>query len=178
MAPEPQEDAGPSLVRIGVCSTCRLLFLVSEDRQTSPCCGADPLVALATLTLGPGAEVTGAWGLGLEGAPAEETEEPAPAAAPLEEPPAEEGEEGAPAEEVDNMGVLLEGITGYLSDAGVTGDDVHTWLMRMGADPERAATAVGRLEAVREELRRLAPAPEPVSEEPATPEAEIPPENT
>jgi len=178
MTNEKQEEAGPVIVQIAVCSVCHALFMLSGDRETSPCCGADPLAVLATLTLGSDAHVTGEWGMGADVLPTAAEEEPAPAPAPPEEPPAEEEVVEAPEEEVDNVEVFLEGVKGYLSGAGVTGDDLHTWLARMGAEPEAAATAVGRLEAVRELLESLEPPREAASVAPAPPEAESSPENT
>jgi len=178
MTNKTEEEAGPVTVQIGVCSGCHALFLLSPERQTSPCHGADPLAVLATLTIGSNGQVAGEWGMGSDLAAGEVVEEPAPAAAPPEEPPAEEAPEEEEEEEIDTLGVLLEGIKGYLSDAGVTGDDVHTWLTRMGAEPEIASTAVGRLEAVREVIDTLMLPREAASVAPAPPEAESSPENT
>jgi len=172
MTTERQEEAGPVTVQIGVCSVCHALFLISPERETSPCHGADPLAVLATVFIGPDGVVTGEWGFVPPGLERDITEEPALAPAPPQEPPAAEEEEAEEKDLTDDYEVLLSGIGGYLADGGLTDDDVAGWLERMGAEPEAAATAVGRLSAVRELLQELQLAREPTPVAPAPSEAE------
>jgi len=178
MTNEKQEEAGPVTVQIGVCGSCHALFMLSPTRETSPCHGADPLAVLATLAVAENGDVAGIWGQPPHQAALDITEEPAPAAAPLEEPPAEDAGALRSEEEIDNLEVLLEGIGGYLADGGLTDDDVGGWFERMGAEREAASTAVGRLHAVRELIRTLREPAEPVPVAPAPLEAESSPENT
>jgi len=173
-----QEEAGPVSVQIAVCSVCHALFMLSVDRLTSPCHGADPLAVLATLTIGSNGQVAGEWGMGSDLAAGEVVEEPAPAAAPPEEPPAEEEEEEGEEEEIDTLEALLEGIKGYLEGTVEFPEYVKGRFLEAGAEPEAAATAVGRLYAVRELLQSLEPPREAVPVAPAPPDAESSPENT
>jgi hypothetical protein len=119
---------------IGACLNCRSLFLVTFDTPRCILCGSVPTY---TLAFSPAEQVAA-------------TPEPEPVFVP--EPPAARLELG----EEEPLDVLLDGIASYLGDQGITQDDVATWLMRMGADPEAAATAVGRLAAVRDLIAQLA----------------------
>jgi len=178
MTNEKQEAAGPVTVQLGVCSVCHALFMLSGDRLTSPCHGADPLAVLATLTLGSNGQVTGEWGMGSDLAAGEVEEEPAPAPAPPEEPPAEEAEEAA-LETVD-ANKLLPIVIGAFLEGDLAGgpDRLRGVFEAAGAPPEAASTAVGRLAAVRELLQTLEPPREAAPVAPAPSEAESSPENT
>jgi len=178
MTTEQQEKAGPVTVQIGVCSVCHALFMLSGERLTSPCHGADPLAVLATLTLDADSKITGHWGAGAHVILPEAEEEPEPAAAPLEEPPAEEAPGSILQEELEALEPLLEEIWQYLADSDLSGDFVATRLQSMGAEPEAASVAIGRLAAVRELVQSLAPPREAAPVAPAPPEAEDSPENT
>jgi len=178
MTTERQEEAGPVTVQIGVCSACHALFLMSGDRLTSPCHGADPLAILATLTISPDAQVTGEWGLGAPIGEPDITEEPAPAPAPPAEPTAAEPSEAAP-ETVKASELLPVVIVAFLErDEAVDVDQLKGVFYDAGAEPEAASTAVGRLSAVRELLQQLSAAREPAPVAAAPPEAESSPENT
>ena len=178
MAIQEEGAAGPVTIQIGVCGVCHVLFMISPERQTSPCHGADPLAILATLTIDTDSKITGHWGAGAHVIPPEAEEEPAPAAAPPEEAPAEEAEEGAPAEELTDARDLRALIAMFLVGAPEDGSELRVAFVAAGAEPERAANAVGRLEAVREEIRRLEVPEDHALAVPDAPEAEIPPENT
>jgi hypothetical protein len=70
---------------------------------------------------------------------------------------------------------LLEGISAYLAGSLITTDEVGDWFVGVGADPEAAATAVGRLAAVREliaQLTLLNEEPSSALEEPVSPLAQ------
>jgi len=171
-----QEETGPVTVQIGVCSSCHALFLMSGDRLTSPCHGADPLAVLATLTIGPDAQVTGEWGLGAPIGEPDIREEPAPAPAPPEEPPAAEAPEEAP-ETIKASELLPVVIVAFLEgDLAADADQLRGMFEDVGAEPEAASTAVGRLVAVRELLEQLSAAREPAPVAAAPPEAEKSPE--
>jgi len=178
MTTERKEEAGPVTVQIGVCSVCHALFMLSGDRLTSPCHGADPLAILATLTIGPDAEVAGEWGMGAPIGELDIREEPAPAPAPLEEPPAEEAPAEAP-ETIKASELLPVAILAFLAgDEAVDAAQLKGVFEDAGADPEISAIAVGRLDAVRSLLQALAPPREAVPVAPAPPEAEKTAENT
>ena len=178
MTNEKQEEAGPVTVQIGVCSVCHALFMLSGDRLTSPCHGADPLAVLATLTIGPDAQVTGEWGMGSDLATAEVGEEPAPAPAPPEESPAEEEEEGEPPGGVGAYHGVTFAIENYLFKGEGGPDEIRQALLHAGAEPEPAAVCVGRLEAVSAYMDALSAQCHGVPVAPAPPEAESSPENT
>ena len=200
MITEHEKEAGPVTVQIGVCSVCHALFMLSGERLTSPCHGADPLAVLATLTIGPDGAMAGFWGshrprslisreeaiqhfidLGRSREWAEDhlgPEEPAPAAAPREEPPAEEAPGEAP-ETIKASELLPVVILAFLTgDEAADAESLKGVFIDAGVDAEPAATAVGRLVAVRELLQTLAPPREAVPVAPAPPEAESSPENT
>jgi len=178
MTTERKEEAGPVTVQIGVCSSCHALFLISGDRETSPCHGADTLAVLATLTIGPDAQVTGEWGLGAPIGEPDITEEPAPAPAPPAEPTVEEAPEAAP-ETVKASELLPVVIVAFLEgDEAADPDQLRGVFEDAGAEPEAASTAVGRLVAVRELLQQLQAAREPVPVAAAPSEAESSPANT
>ena len=145
----PQSDY-MELPAIGACLECRQLFLVTPDSANCLLCGRRPDL---TLPFAPVQQVAA-------------TPEPEPVFAPEEPaPPLDLGE-------IEPLDVLLEGISAYLEGAGITGDDVATWFLRMGADPEAAATAVGRLVAVRALITQLAQPQEP---QPSAPEELVSP---
>lgn len=178
MTNEKQEEAGPVTVQIGVCSTCHALFLISGERLTSPCHGADPLAVLATLVVNEDGRVSGEWGMGAPIGERDITEEPA---APAEEgirTPAveEEQQEEGPVETALDVARSTIGLYVALDehDAG----EVRHALEAAGAEPEAVSTAVGRLQAVRDLLVQLRAPREAAPVAPAPPEAESSPENT
>jgi len=178
MTNKTEEEAGPVTVQIAVCSVCHALFMLSGARETSPCHGADPLAVLATLTLGTNGEVTGEWGMGAPIGGLDIREEPAPAPAPLEEPPVEEAPEETP-ETIKASELLPVVIVAFLEgDLAADAEQLRGMFEDIGAEPEAASTAVGRLVAVRELVQSLAPPREAVPVAPAPPEAESSPENT
>jgi len=140
------------------CQTCDALFIESERRQTCPSCGGPPVGPYFQFVLD-GAGLHLKDGAAPAAAPAPPAEELAPEPeAPAAEASAAEAE--APAEEeLEDMDVLLEAVKGYLGGADALEVDVREWLeVQLGAEPEAAATAVGRLAAVRDLLRELAAA--------------------
>jgi len=138
----PQSDY-MELPAIGACLECRSLFLVTLDTPNCILCGRLPTY---TLPFAPA-----------RGGPVEPREE--------QPTPAEEGAHPLDKDKIQPFEVLLEGIDSYLSGISLTEDDLAGWFMRMGADPEAAATAVGRLVAVRELITQLRRAPEPAPTE-------------
>jgi len=178
MTNKTEEEAGPVTVQIGVCSVCHALFMLSGDRLTSPCHGADPLVVLATLTLGSNGQVTGEWGMAPTPKYEEAEEEPAPAPAPPDEPPADEEEEEQEGSAETPLDVARSIVALYVGLDLNNADEAREALQAAGAEPEAAATAVGRLYAVRELLQSLEPPREAVPVAPAPSEAESSPENT
>lgn len=168
---QPADILAPA---IGACFPCRQLFLVTPETPNCILCGQPPAYTLP-FSHAPRPLITREEALahleaiGHSREAAEGIlgpEEPAPAAQEA----AEEEEE----EEAGDLAVLLTGLEGYFADAGITDDDIATWLMRMGAQREAAATAVGRLTAVRELIRTLRAAEEPALVASAPPEAENP----
>ncbi|MBA7706357.1 hypothetical protein ES703_115209 [subsurface metagenome] len=122
--------------------------------------------------------VTGEWGFVPPGLERDITEEPAPAPAPPAEPPAEEAAV-APAEaSVTAQYVLQMALEKYLQRGEGTPEELRRAFEDVGAEPEAASTAVGRLSAVRELLEQFSAAREPAPVAPAPPEAESSPENT
>jgi len=145
------------------CETCDQLFLLSPRRQTCPGCGGS-----AGLTF---FEFVGdASGLHLKNGV-----DPAQlAAAPVDQrdPAGIPHEEGAePPEESPWVGQDTTSDTlRFAVDVGlflrgddITEDKLQRELLDLGADPESAATAVGRLVAVRNLVRELVDAALPVS---------------
>jgi len=140
------------------CQTCDALFIESERRQTCPSCGGPPVGPYFQFVLD-GAGLRLKDGAAPAAAPAPPAEEPAPEPeAPAPEAPAEEA--APPAEEETNwQEVFAEGIATYLQGGGITEDDLRTVLEnQLGAEPEAAKTAVGRIMAVRVLLCQLAEA--------------------
>jgi hypothetical protein len=154
-APAEEAPTGPIEVALATCSSCDNVFLMSGRRETSPCCGADLGVVLATLTIQPDGEISAFWGfrkpetaVDVEGGPAPPAEEPP-------SPPAGNGEEDEEEEEVTEQESVLVACSSYLHDAGVTELELRTAFIDAGAEREAAASAVGRLNAVRNLLRAL-----------------------
>lgn len=165
------------------CETCDQLFLLSPRRQTCPGCGGS-----AGLTF---FEFVGdASGLHLKNGV-----DPAPlAAAPVDQRdpdgiPREDGAE--PAEESPPVGQdtaadtlrFAVDVGLFLKGEDITEDKLQGQLLDLGADPESATTAVGRLTAVRNLVRELVdaglgvsvkvegdPEPEPSPAEPPPPD--------
>lgn len=172
-----EEEVGPVEVEIATCSVCDALFLMSGRRETSPCHGSDPGVILAMLTIFPDGKVIGGWGV-IPATPDSFVEEQ-PAPVVPEEPPApeEEEKEQEESEEVTPWVRLRLAASGFLVLANASSRELRDAFLAAGAEPEIAATSVGRLEAVRDELRRLmvpedrppvAPAPSEAEDSPET----------
>ncbi len=138
------------------CETCDQLFLCSPRRESCPTCGGP--VGLRFF------EFQGdASGLHLkDGTLAALAAAPAapPAEAPPTEPaaPAEGEEEGW--QEPSPAGATMEafgvGVVDFLAGGAIDESNLREVLLDMGAEPEDAAAAVGRLVAVRDLLRSLA----------------------
>lgn len=166
------QEAETETVELAIvsCETCDQLFLVSPRRQACPTCGGPAglvffeflgapdglhlkdgtLAAIAPASPPPEAVSSAVEPVEATPAPAEATEE-----------------EGKP----DVMEVLLSAIDAFLGGADYVEEDILSYLvMPMGAEPEEAATVVGRLVAVRDALRSL------TSPEPSEGESVEPPE--
>ena len=150
------------------CQTCDIVFISSERRQTCPACGGEALGPYLVFTVTPeGPRLKDLNGpiAGAQTARLEPGSEPAAPAAPDEV--VEEKVEGEGVSPTDHD-VFVVGVQAFLEFAGINEEDLVDQLVRMGADPETAATTVGRLAAVRDTLASLTTAhPEPVEGEPA-----------
>jgi hypothetical protein len=144
---------------IASCQTCDQLFLISPRRETCPGCGGPPgLVFFEFVGDRAGVHLKDGTLAALAPVPAAVVAVSSPVepveAAPVERTPGVEGE--APG----SVDILLEGIRGFLGGASELGPDIKQWLVvRLGADPEEAATAIGRLVAVRDLIAGLTPPP-------------------
>jgi len=163
---QPVDPLAPA---IGACVDCNAIWLVTPRSANCLTCGRPPGF---TLPFSPAEQVAA-------------TPESEPVFAP-EEPPDEEGpmpppsclpeellaEEPAPPaqdEEAEEGSDLINAIAEYLEGGEPTPEWVLADLLGLGADPEAAATAVGRLAAVRELIAQLAQPQEP---QPSAPEEE------
>lgn len=140
------------------CQTCDTLFIESERRQTCPACGGLPVGPYLQFVLDDGGLhlKDGAAPAAAPAAPAEELapEPEIPAAVAVEE---EEGEEEPrPADAI--MEAFGVGVVDFLAGGAIDEGNLREVLSDMGAEPEAAAIAVGRLAAVRDLLRELAAA--------------------
>lgn len=140
------------------CQTCDALFIESERRQTCPSCGGPPVGPYFQFVLdGEGLRLKdGAAPAAAPSPPAEELApepEPPPAEAPAEE---EEAEEPRPADAI--MEAFGVGAVHFLCGGAMDEGNLRAVLDDMGAEPEAAQIAVGRLAAVRDLLRELAEA--------------------
>ncbi len=140
------------------CQTCDALFIESERRQTCPRCGGPAVGPYFEFVLDGG-------GLPLkDGAapavvPAPPGEEPAPEPeAPAPEAPAAEAEPVSGLETLTTGEVFPVAVASFLESGAGTEEDLRGMLADLGAEPEAAAIAVGRLTAVRNLLRELAAA--------------------
>lgn len=184
MTTEPEETTGPITVQFAACSVCDALFLMSGRRETSPCHGADPVLVAATLVIQPDGDIAGAWGPGAPiGEPFITDSAESPPVAP-DETPAAEAQEPAARETIPPMEVLRVGIQAFLDADPAVEDQLAGVFLDAGAEPEDAAAAVGRLEAVRTLIQKLSEPKEAVAaavtaEEtpPAAPEQPSPPDN-
>lgn len=132
---------------IGACLNCRSLFLVTFDTPNCILCGNPPTYTLPLTSAYP--------------EPVEEPEQqPAPAEEPA--PPAQD-------EVAGDVSELCSHIADYLVGEPVGPDELNDHFQSMGVDPEVAATAVGRLQAVRELLQALESAGEPAPVAPDEP---------
>jgi len=141
---QPADILAPA---IGGCLNCGQLFLVTPGTSNCILCGRPPDLTLPFAAARP-----------------EPVEEPEEEAVVLEEPAVppqdEEAEEGSD---------LINAIAEYLEGGEPTPEWVLAALLELGADPEAAATAVGRLVAVRELIAQLAQPQEPA---PVAPQGE------
>lgn len=147
---QPVDPLAPA---IGACLDCRQLFLVTPGSANCLTCGQPPGLILPFVTTRP-----------------EPVEAPVEQSVPAEEPALEY----IPST-MDARDILLTNISTFLAGAAFTADDIVLDFIDMGADPEAAATAVGRLAAVRELITKLESAPRVTSavlEEPAPAYAE------
>lgn len=132
---------------IGACLNCRSLFLVTFDTPNCILCGNPPAF---TLPFAPA-----------RGEPVEPREEqPAPA---------EEAPEPIPTGIVGSELILLEVISTFLDGGDIDQHYLSICFQDVGAHPEAAATAVGRLQAVRDLIRDLKEPPEAPAEVPSAP---------
>jgi hypothetical protein len=185
---QPVEILAPA---IGACLNCRSLFLVTFDTPNCLTCGRPPELTLSFAPAhpepveAPGSLMTDTEYLdkvvGLEPLPAKE-EQPAPAELTDEEgvmpPPLTAPEEVLTQEPAplaqDSTVVAIEAlpimIYGFLEgDVVVDAEKLKGEFEGAGADPETAATAVGRLVAVRDLIAQLAQSQEPA---PVAPQGE------
>ena len=156
MTQEPETVAMD--LNIVSCQTCDAVFVESERRQTCPSCGGEPVGPYFRFVLD-------ADGLHRKdgAAPAAAGSPPAEETAPAAETPAAEAavEEEAPAGGLgDQSPAAMFPLTAmsYLRGGEGTEDDLRMMLADLGAEPEAAAAAVGRLVAVRDLLQELAAA--------------------
>ena len=179
MTSDNEQPSGPAIFQVAVCGVCDALFLMSGRRETSPCHGSDPILVVATLEVQPDGGVAGTWGAGAPIGEGDITEEPeAPAAPPGPAAAAEESGAPPPAEETEQE--IFPVLVGDYFDSGPTNEGIlRESLEAMGAEAEVAATAVGRLRAVRELIQGLretgVPVTVGVSAEETPPEAPGPP---
>ena len=158
--PMPQSDY-MELPAIGACLNCRSLFLVTLDTPNCILCGRLP-----TYTL-PFAPARGGPVEPREEqpTPAEDLEDEegimAPPSTTPEESPEEEIPEALVFDEPLDTGDLIAMISMFLVGVPEGGDGLCALLIQSGADPEAAATAVGRLVAVRELITQLAQRQDP-----------------
>ena len=153
-----ETEEAPLELALVSCQTCDLAFMGSERRTTCPVCGGEAAGPYFQWTLE-------ADGLRLRDGVRPETVAAA-AAAPGAEPPAVEAEAPPPAAEpaapaVEGLGVygLFPLLVGrFLGDWQRTEEDLRERLLELGAEPEAATIAVGRLVAVRDLMRELAAA--------------------
>lgn len=146
---------------IGACLSCRSLFLVTFDTPNCILCGNPPTY---TLSFAP-AHPEPVEGPPIEEQPAEESTDeegimPPPSTAP-EEPPAAESVPLAQEEEAFSTVDLVTDIADYLVGEPVELEELNGHFQELGAHPEAAATAVGRLVAVRELIMQLTQPQEP-----------------
>ena len=174
------EDTKPVTMDLNIvsCQTCDAMFIESERRQSCPGCGGPPVGPYFQFVLdGSGLHPKGrAWEplINREQAikdlrdlsfTAEEAEarvtkweegDLTPAEAAAEEAPAEEEKPAGEGIQLPPSDVLPLAIESFLRGGEATGSDLRTLLLDLGAEPEAAAAAVGRLVAVRELLAELA----------------------
>jgi hypothetical protein len=164
-----ETEEAPLELALVSCQTCDLVFIGSERRQTCPVCGGEPAGPYFQWTLE-------AAGLRLRDGAAAETPA-APPVAPEAEPPAVEAEAPPPVEgepmvdapawsKASVAGAMLAGFLVGERGVEVDADTAKDWLLELGAEPEAATIAVGRLTAVRELIAELTALS---AEEPALP---------
>ena len=150
-----ETEEAPLELALVSCQTCDLAFIGSERRQTCPVCGGEAAGPYFQWTLE-------ADGLRLRDGAAPEVPAATPAA-PGAEPPVVEAEAPPPAEEAaEEPEGGSPGAVGFASVLGsflyggvATEAEVRATLLELGAEPEAAAIAAGRLVAVRELIAEL-----------------------
>lgn len=147
------ESTGSPEVAIGGCRNCRQLFLITPDSQNCLLCGQAPTYVLPFPL---GRAIAEAHGLEIHEAPLPPTDEegimPPPSTAP-EELPEEEDVEPLPTDTIGRELILLEVISTFLDGGDIDQHYLSICFQDVGVDPETAATAVGRLQAVRDLIR-------------------------
>ncbi|KKN36995.1 hypothetical protein LCGC14_0768060 [marine sediment metagenome] len=154
-----QETETPTMdLNIVSCQTCDALFVESERRQTCPSCGGEPVGPYFRFVLD-------ADGLHRKDGAAPAAAQPTPAEEPAEElEPLPIVDDRQPEELAGGLGdqspAVMFPLTAmsYLQGGEGTEGDLRGLLADLGAEPEAAAAAVGRMVAVRDLLRDLAAA--------------------
>lgn len=145
------------------CVSCDQLYLQSPRRQTCPTCGSPDAVEFFEFTAGPdGALLVGS----AIDAIADAHKASAPAdngAAPSTLSPADSKSQSRLSPEDQDWLNMVDTVASYLLVPAAHEIPMREMFVEYGADPEAAATAVGRLEALRafmHELRPPRPGPE------------------
>ena len=130
------------------CGTCDTVFISSERRQTCPACGGEavgPYLEFIVTPEGPRLK-NGAVAIARTAAPPAER---------IAEPELPAGDAPAVEEALESEGVapaLAEafavGVQSFLMGGGTRPEELEGYLLSMGATPEDAATAIGRLSAI------------------------------
>lgn len=153
MTQAPEEETVE--LAIVACETCDQLFLCSPRRESCPTCGGPAgLRFFEFLGDASGVHLRDGTLAALAAEPAAPPAE-APAAGLAAPVPAAEEEPmmiGPVKGKVPIAGAMFGG---FLAGEDVDVDCVKDWLLELGAEPEDAATAVGRLVAVRDLIRDL-----------------------
>jgi hypothetical protein len=142
-------------LRIVACEGCDQLFLVSPRRGTCPTCGGGPGVEFFTFDAGPeGVQLRG--GLAVEASAPPPPEPASPNGIPSADLAPVDQDAGDVDPQLLRLEELLPKVLIYLDGApDLEPNELRECLLGMGADPEAATTAVGRLEAVRNLLAEL-----------------------
>lgn len=147
-----EEVPGPVNVQLACCSVCDLVYLASPRRDNSPCHGADPLLLIATLTYQPDGHASGIWGPELPAVDAAASE-----IIPFAVQDPVEGDEDDEDEEEEERAEhprdpLLTAIWDFIDAAEPVVERLNQAFLDYGLPPESAATAAGRIDAVRQAI--------------------------